>query len=182
MSSLKGDGWGLPRLVPMQSPDPLIGFKTMNEMASNSKILERSETRDPVVLTMSSRKGAEQILDDDQLSMTSVSTITGSSNTTTNECTEKSGEQSQQSKLKQAKGSFTNPNSDTTFSLEALFSFCPPTLTVRNGELVPQQSLSVKNIDQFDLPPNHPLENWSLGQPVRGPPMMKNKKLKKLFS
>ena len=182
MSNLKGGGWGLPRLIPIQSSEPLTGCKPMNEMASSSNISKRSEAHDPVVLTTSSRKGAEQILEVDQLSIASVNTITSSFNTTTNECMEKSGEKSQQSKLNQAKDNFNRPNANTSFSLEALFSFCSPTLTVRDGELVPQQSLSVKNIDQSDLPPNHPLENWSLGQPVCGPPVMKSKKLKKLFS
>ena len=57
---------------------------------------------------------------------------------------------------------------ESNFSLESLFSHCPPTLTVRDGELVPEQSLSIKNLDRFTLPSSHPIDRWSLGQPVRG--------------
>ena len=57
---------------------------------------------------------------------------------------------------------------DSGFSLASLFSYYPPTLTVRDGELVPEKSLSIKNVDRFSLPSSHPIAHWSLGQPVRG--------------
>ena len=58
----------------------------------------------------------------------------------------------------------------TDFSLNSLFSYYPPTLTIRDGELVPEKSLSVKNLNRSSLPSSHPLDRWSLGQPVRGTP------------
>ena len=67
-----------------------------------------------------------------------------------------------------ARGGHSMLRINSNFSLESLFSYCPPTLTVRDGELVPEQSLSVKNFDQFSLPSSHPIDRWSLGQPVRG--------------
>ena len=57
---------------------------------------------------------------------------------------------------------------NTTFSFESFFSYYPATLTVRDGELVPEKSLSIKNLDQFSLPPSHPFNSWSIGQPVSG--------------
>lgn len=58
-------------------------------------------------------------------------------------------------------------NTNTNFSFQSLFSYYPPTLTVRDGELVPEKSLSIENLERSDLPPSHPIFNWQLGQPVR---------------
>ena len=57
---------------------------------------------------------------------------------------------------------------NSSFSFQAFFSHLPPRLTVRDGELVPERSLSIKNFDQFSIPASHPFHTWSLGQPVPG--------------
>lgn len=56
----------------------------------------------------------------------------------------------------------------STFSFEDLFGFYPPKLVVRNGQLEPAYSLSVKNSDHSVLPLSHPILKWTLGRPVRG--------------
>ena len=56
----------------------------------------------------------------------------------------------------------------STFSFEDVFGYYPPKLVVRNGQLEPAYSLSVKNSDHSVLPEAHPILNWTLGRPVRG--------------
>ena len=56
----------------------------------------------------------------------------------------------------------------STFSFEDVFGFYPPKLVVRNGQLEPAYSLSVKNSDHSVLPDSHPILKWTLGRPVRG--------------
>lgn len=56
----------------------------------------------------------------------------------------------------------------STFSFENVFGYYPPKLVVRNGQLEPAYSLSVKNSDHSVLPESHPILKWTLGRPVRG--------------
>lgn len=71
-------------------------------------------------------------------------------------------------KQKHSRGGQNNLRIESNFSLESLFSYYPPTLIVKDGELVPEKSLSIKNVDRSSLPSSHPIDRWSLGQPVRG--------------
>lgn len=56
------------------------------------------------------------------------------------------------------------------FSFSNLFNFSdPPKLIVRDGELVPELSQSVKHLDRVtisQLPSSHSFLNWALGKPV----------------
>ncbi len=58
------------------------------------------------------------------------------------------------------------------FHFNDLFGFSdPPKLVVRDGELVPEHSQSVMNLDRLaisQLPSNHSFLNWALGKPVSG--------------
>ena len=116
--------------------------------------------------------------EDDVISITS--TTTSSTNSTALPKTVQSWQQKQSKGGKRgsrgsqssrgSQGNSSNNNLlriDSNFSLESLFSCCPPTLTIRNGELVPEKSLSIKNVDRSSLPSSHPIHNWSLGQPVK---------------
>lgn len=110
--------------------------------------------------------------EDDQISISSstvnsgqgskVSVAQGSGSTSTH--TSRSG-------TSQPKTSSAPPNIiKSTFKFEEMFSFFPPKLVVRNGELVPEQSLSVKHLDKqgiANLPASHPFRSWTLGQPTR---------------
>lgn len=118
------------------------------------------------------RNNTTALPEDDVVSITS--TTTSSTNSATHPKTTKSQQHTQSRGGKRAsRGNHSNSSNnnllriDSNFSLESLFSYCPPTLTIRNGELVPEKSLSIKNVDQSSLPPSHPIHNWSLGQPVR---------------
>ena len=71
--------------------------------------------------------------------------------------------------------------SKSSINFNQMFSFYPPNLVVRNGELVPDRSLSVKRIDRStvgSLPENHPFLSWNLGQPAKGSVTLRGKKRK----
>ena len=102
-------------------------------------------------------------VEDDQTSISSSTTTTSSTNSTVVMHKKKS-----RVLQRQGKNTTDITRTDSSFSLEALFSYYPPKLTVRDGELVPEQSLSLKNIDRSCLPSYHPIDSWRLGQPVRG--------------
>ena len=97
--------------------------------------------------------------DDDQLSVTSSLT-----NSTTSSYRSRGGTSSQRSTLTGKNGL----DVASTFCFEDLFSFCPPKLTVKDGELVPEKSLLVKDFDRHNIPKGHPLLKWTLGQPLKG--------------
>lgn len=54
-----------------------------------------------------------------------------------------------------------------TFNFTKLFDSLPPKLVVRNGELCPEQSLSLKGSKLFEVPSTHPIWTWRLGQPTK---------------
>lgn len=59
----------------------------------------------------------------------------------------------------------------SSFRFDDLFSYYPPKLVVRDGDLVPENSLSVKHLDRMaisNLPESHPFLHWNLGKPVSG--------------
>ncbi len=79
--------------------------------------------------------------------------------------------------------SCTNPATapeKPAFSFESLFNFSgPPKLVVRNGELVPESTLSTRGMDRQFIPENHPVFNWSMGQPVKGAAAVTRRRKKK---
>ena len=99
--------------------------------------------------------------DDDQVSITSSSTnSTNSNQRTSSRLTRKS-----KSNLDEKECS----KSQSLFRFNDLFSFVPPKLVVKEGELVPEHSLSVKKVERNSLsrlPEAHPFLKWSLGRPV----------------
>ena len=119
--------------------------------------------------------------DDDEMSVASSATTT--TTTTSSSCSSAVGASDKpttstkpncpsQRGRKSSRGAHNNSNSllriNTQFSLQSLFGGSPPRLTVRDGELVPERSLSLKGLDQFSVPASHPINNWSIGQPVPG--------------
>lgn len=106
------------------------------------------------------------VVEDDQVSIASSNTTTSSANSVV--VSNKKTIKKRGSGKKQTRGGHNMLRIDSNFSLQSLFSYCPPTLTVKNGELVPEQSLSIRNLDRSSLPSAHPIDRWSLGQPVRG--------------
>lgn len=68
--------------------------------------------------------------------------------------------------ISEAEGQRTPPG---TFKFEQLFGYYPPKLTLQDGDLCPQHSLSVSGMERSklsSLPPTHPFLNWTLGQPI----------------
>ena len=70
------------------------------------------------------------------------------------------------------------------FEFDKLFSYYPPKLVLLDGDLCPERSLSVCDMERSklnSLPPDHPFLGWSLGQPTTKPnppaikPTRKNK-------
>ena len=61
----------------------------------------------------------------------------------------------------------------SAFSFEQVFSYYPPKLVVRNGQLEPAYSLLVRDSELSALPSSHPLLNWSMGKPVKGACVLK---------
>lgn len=98
--------------------------------------------------------------DDDQLSVTSSST-----NSTTSSF--RGGTSSRRSALNLNTGK-NGLDATSSFCFEDLFSFCPPKLIVKDGDLVPEKSLQVKDLDRHSIPKGHPLLKWTLGQPIKG--------------
>ena len=146
--------------------------------------------------------------DDDQLSVTSSSTT---STTTTNPTSlltttaKNRGKGKAQSSLTTnsngvtKRGRPTKPNScnngsslsnelqslmstsKSTFNFSQLFNYFPPKLVVKDGELLPERSLSVRRVDRTtvgNLPENHPFLSWNLGQPAKGTVTLRRKKRK----
>ena len=71
--------------------------------------------------------------------------------------------------------------SESTFNFNQLFSYYPPKLVVKDGELLPERSLSLKRVDRTtvgNLPENHPFHSWNLGQPAKGTVTLRRKKRK----
>ena len=59
--------------------------------------------------------------------------------------------------------------SKSSINFDKVFSYYPPKLVVRDGELQPERSLSVKGLKcsaLSRLPEGHPFLSWNLGQPV----------------
>lgn len=114
------------------------------------------------------------IQEDDQISISSSSTNSmsnGSKGSARNSSRRRNS-------AKSARNFSENTGTKATFSFDELFSFYPPKLVVRNGELELEHTMSVKNADRWHLPANHPLLRWTPGQPVRGMAVMKTKKKK----
>lgn len=101
-----------------------------------------------------------RLYDDDQLSVTSSSTnSTNCSNQQTSSRLTRKHKLNLQDK----------EESQSVFRFNDLFSFFPPKLVVRDGELVPEHSLSVKKVERSTLsrlPESHPFFKWNLGRPV----------------
>lgn len=67
------------------------------------------------------------------------------------------------------RGAKVMPEADSTFKFEQLFGYYPPKLTLQDGDLCPEHSLSVSGMERSklnSLPPTHPIWNWTLGQPI----------------
>lgn len=57
----------------------------------------------------------------------------------------------------------------TGFCFAEFFGQSTPRLVLRGGELQPETSLSLRNVEDYrSLPEDHPIFRWSLGQPVKG--------------
>lgn len=108
------------------------------------------------------------IVEDDLISIASSNTTTSSANSIVVSNKKPMATKRGGKKQKHSRGGQNNLRIESNFSLESLFSYYPPTLIVKDGELVPEKSLSIKNIDRSSLPLSHPIDRWSLGQPVRG--------------
>ena len=60
--------------------------------------------------------------------------------------------------------------SKSSINFDQVFSYYPPKLVVKDGELLPERSLSIKRIERSalnGLPESHPFWSWNLGQPVK---------------
>ena len=60
--------------------------------------------------------------------------------------------------------------SKSSINFDQVFSYYPPKLIVKDGELQPERSLSVKGLDRSaisGLPEGHPFLSWNLGQPAK---------------
>ena len=60
--------------------------------------------------------------------------------------------------------------SKSSIIFDQVFSYYPPKLIVKDGELQPEKSLSVKGLDRSaisGLPEGHPFLSWNLGQPPK---------------
>ena len=58
------------------------------------------------------------------------------------------------------------------FEFDRLFSYYPPKLVLLDGDLCPERSLSVSDMERSklsSLPSDHPFLGWSLGQPTMKP-------------
>ena len=69
----------------------------------------------------------------------------------------------------------------STINFSSFFSYYPPKLVVKNGELLPEMSLSVKKIERTtvgSLPENHPFLSWKLGKPAKPSVTLRGKKRK----
>jgi hypothetical protein len=56
-----------------------------------------------------------------------------------------------------------------TFNFEQLFGYYPPKLIIQDGDLCPEQSISVSGLERSkmsSLPLTHPLWDWTMGQPI----------------
>ena len=143
--------------------DELLSVATEHCNGSASgKVLDAS------LLEHKPRRNPVGFKDDDEMSIASSNITTSSGNSVASGGTVG---KSRQKTVGKRKGQKSTQNElqriNANFSLESLFSYYPPTLTVRHGELVPLQSLSVKNLDRSSLPSSHPIDRWSLGQPVK---------------
>ena len=104
--------------------------------------------------TDSSNTLANSVLDDDISSVASIST-------------NGSGQRSSARVTRRTRAS--EKEKKAPFRFNDLFNFYPPKLVVRDGELVPEQSLSVKDMDRAsisNLPESHPFMHWRVGEPV----------------
>ena len=75
--------------------------------------------------------------------------------------------------LQRSKNSSSQPpleKDDEGFCFRKHFDSVPPRLEVRNGELCPEVSLSLKGVRLNDIPSNHPIWTWKVGQPTKKPP------------
>ena len=109
--------------------------------------------------------------DDDQISVHSSSTVSTSACMASLHQASTSGQRQGGTRLgrrEQFNGSDA-ASSSTGFCFEDLFGYYPPKLVLKAGELQPETSLSVKNIDRHSVPANHPVFHWNLGHPVKGP-------------
>ena len=185
----KGGGGGKGGKQPKKStsnktgklPDQSVGLSRGDEIpvsvAKDEMLLSPPTDRRPETTT-------RNVPEDDEMSVASsntTATMTSSSGTSlsgggpSNKPPTKSNQASQRGGgggRRSSRGAHGSSDSllriNSNFSLQSLFSYCPPTLVVRNGELVPEKSLSIKDFDQFSLPSSHPISSWSLGQPVPG--------------
>ena len=109
-----------------------------------------------------------QNFEDDQLSVASSSTHSAQSKGSGYVLSAISGRGSTKSN---SSSSSSDPNGlKSTIKFEEMFSYFPPKLVIRNGELQPECTLSVKNLDRqgiANLPRSHPFLSWTLGQPTR---------------
>lgn len=189
-SEKSGRPRGRPRLATTTRANPNLASHTASKLCTStnqtdSAVLQNGvmegrvkngRTATAVELPVYKALAESSHVEDDQTSISSSTTTTSSSNSTVVMNNKKS---SQRVLQRQAKSNSDILQTDSTFSLEALFSYYPPKLTIRDGELVPEQSLSLKNIDRSCLPSSHPIDSWRLGQPVRGRGVVtKTKRLK----
>jgi len=56
---------------------------------------------------------------------------------------------------------------EDSFCFRKHFDFIPPRLVVRDGQLCPDVSLSLKGVKFNDIPRDHPIWTWKVGQPTK---------------
>ena len=143
-------------------------LSTVNSNSNNRTHANSNVQRDAVA----SRVSIYAQQDDDQISIASSST--NSTNSTSN------GSRGSRTRSRPACRSSKNHVDATgpraTICLEELFSYYPPRLVIKDGDLHPEQSLSAKNLDRHSVPESHPLLKWTLGQPVKGVTAVKKKR------
>ena len=163
-SSLSSDAQaaGVPMDISTDSakgPTTLVGTNCNN---SNSKVqaVGRLQTKAEAIFP---------VQEDDQISV-------ASSSTNSNKSSKVTSGRSRTSKLTRNGGVLDAASIKSTFSLQNLFSFYDPLkLVVKDGELLPEHSLSLKDFDRQSIPTGHPVFKWTPGQSVKG---MKRKKRK----
>lgn len=137
--------------------DLINNKRNQSSLVSNSKEIFDSNSSLCTLMSNSTRN-----YDDDQISVTS-------SSTNSTNCSSQRTSSRLIRKNKSNLDERESAESQSLFRFNDLFSFFPPKLVVKDGELVPEHSLSVKKFDRASLsclPEEHPFLKWSLGHPV----------------
>ena len=153
------NGGGVAILNAQLKPHPTTPPTSKPPVDSN-KDLSQHETGIPIAMAITGGGGGDMCEDDDDVTSAAVCL----SPSTGNEYRKKGTK----SKPRVPRPAANNLPVKSTFSFEDVFGYYPPRLVVRNGQLEPAYSLSVKSSDHSMVPEAHPILKWTLGRPVRG--------------